>query len=506
MRRDTLLFAVAGIGIGVGAAVLMTRGDGLSPGAAMAQEPGPGLAPDEIIDRQHAAASRDSLPQAAPEEMTAAVAAALSGDQPDDAIVTLAGSGERPAYAIPASLAVIEVRPGDTLMNLLTDKGVDRREAHAAIEALRTVFDPRHLRAGQRLALALSPSALGFRSTSDTVGNDTDPAPVDRPVSEAGRDDGPLMLQRVVFRPRDTQEIAVARDADGNFTAAERARALVPRRTVASGTIDSSLYVAADRAGLPPAVIVTMMKPFAYDVDFQRDIRPGDSFTVMYDRMIDPQTGEDVRQGLPAYAELQVGGRVLTAYRFVDDDGDAAYFTAAGRDVRKALLLTPIDGARVSSGYGLRRHPVLGYTKMHRGVDFAAPRGTSIYAAGNGVIDRIGRWGAYGNYIRIRHGSTRYSTAYAHMHRFARGLRKGMTVKQGQVIGFVGSTGRSTGPHLHYEVLRNGKQVNPRTIEQLDGQQLEGSNLARFEDHKRRIDRQIRRMLAERALLKVSAE
>jgi len=492
MRRDTLLIAVLGLTLGVGTAVMLTQGDGLSSTAAMAREPGAGLTKEEILDieRRNALAGQGGLPGSA-DQLAAAFAAALSGRDPEEALVTVSGEGERPAYSIPASLAVIEVQPGDTLMNLLVDKGVDRREAYAAIEALRQVFDPRDLRAGQRLALALSPSAMGFRPD---IRAEAEPLPTE---------DGPLTLQRVVFRPRDTQEIAVARDAEGNFTAEESARELVAQPAVATGTIDSSLYVAADRAGLPPAVIVTMMKPFGYDVDFQRDIQSGDGFTVLYERLLDPQTGEEVRQGLPLYAEMRLGDKVLTAYLFTDDEGDEAYFNAEGRDVRKALMMTPIDGARLSSGFGLRRHPVLGYTKMHKGVDFAAARGTPIYAAGNGVIERIGRWGAYGKYIRIRHGSTHYSTAYAHMHRFAKGLRKGARVKQGQVIGYVGSTGRSTGPHLHYEVLKAGKQVNPRAIKQLDGRQLKGRELARFEEHKERIDRMANRMLAERAIVQL---
>ncbi|MCH7814405.1 MAG: M23 family metallopeptidase, partial [Planctomycetes bacterium] len=164
------------------------------------------------------------------------------------------------------------------------------------------------------------------------------------------------------------------------------------------------------------------------------------------------------------------------------------YFDAKGRSARKALMRTPIDGARLSSVFGRRRHPILGYNKLHRGVDFAAPRGTPIYAAGNGVIVRAGRNGAYGKYVRIRHNA-RYATAYAHMSGFARGTRKGKRVTQGQVIGYVGTTGRSTGPHLHYEILAGGVRTNPMKLRMPSGRKLKGAELARFQQTRAGIER-----------------
>ena len=174
-----------------------------------------------------------------------------------------------------------------------------------------------------------------------------------------------------------------------------------------------------------------------------------------------------------------LSGKEFRLYRHETSDGEVDYFDAKGRSSRKALIMTPIDGARISSGFGRRKHPILGYTKMHRGTDFAAPSGTPVYAAGNGVVEKAGRNGGYGQYIRIRHNGT-YKTAYAHLSGYARGITSGARVKQGEVIGYVGTTGRSTGPHLHYEVLLENKQINPKKLNLPSGRTLTGKELARF--------------------------
>jgi murein DD-endopeptidase MepM/ murein hydrolase activator NlpD len=185
------------------------------------------------------------------------------------------------------------------------------------------------------------------------------------------------------------------------------------------------------------------------------------------------------RSGEILFAELRLSGVRHRLYRFKAEDRRAEYFDYKGRSAQKALMKTPIDGARLSSGYGRRRHPILGYTRMHRGIDFAAPRGTPVYSAGNGTVVRAGRNGSYGKYIRIRHNG-RYSTAYAHLNGYARGLRKGRRVRQGQIVGYVGSTGRSTGPHLHYEILVGNRQVNPFRIKLPSGRRLGGRELKEF--------------------------
>ncbi|MCK5275569.1 MAG: M23 family metallopeptidase, partial [Alphaproteobacteria bacterium] len=217
---------------------------------------------------------------------------------------------------------------------------------------------------------------------------------------------------------------------------------------------------------------------FSWDVDFQRDIRKGDGFEVMYERFFD-DNGELAHNGEVVYASLTLSGKRHAVYRHILKNGDVDYFDEKGQSAKKALMRTPIDGARLSSGFGKRKHPILGYTKMHKGLDFAAPRGTPIYAAGNGTVNYAGKKGGYGNYVRIRHNGT-YQTAYAHMSGIARGVRKGKRVNQGQVIGYVGTTGRSTGNHLHYEVIRNGKFINSRRMHLPSGKALKGDDLAAF--------------------------
>ena len=233
-------------------------------------------------------------------------------------------------------------------------------------------------------------------------------------------------------------------------------------------------------------MLVELIRAYSWDVDFQRDIRSGDTFQVMYERVYD-EHGNHVHSGNIRFAQLTLSGKRHPIYRYRSKDGDDDYFDERGQSARKALMRTPIDGARLSSGFGRRRHPILGYNKMHRGVDFAAPRGTSIYAAGNGTIIKAGRNGAYGIYIRIRHNN-RYSTAYGHMKGLARSARRGKRVTQGQIIGYVGTTGRSTGPHLHYEILSNGRRTNPMKIKMPSGRKLKGGALAAFQAARASID------------------
>jgi murein DD-endopeptidase MepM/ murein hydrolase activator NlpD len=196
-----------------------------------------------------------------------------------------------------------------------------------------------------------------------------------------------------------------------------------------------------------------------------------------------------------------LSGKTITLYRFkTNDDGITDYYDEKGQSVRKSLMRTPIDGARLTSGFGKRKHPVLGYTKMHRGVDFGARTGTPIMAAGNGVVEFAARNGGYGNYVRIRHNNS-YKTAYAHMSKYGKGIRKGTQVKQGQIIGYVGTTGRSTGPHLHYEVHKNGTQINPLSVKLPAGRKLEGKMLTAFNATKENIRREVAGVELETQLL-----
>jgi murein DD-endopeptidase MepM/ murein hydrolase activator NlpD len=253
----------------------------------------------------------------------------------------------------------------------------------------------------------------------------------------------------------------------------------------AAGDIDLSLYAAAESARVPARVIVDLIRLYSFDVDFQRDIHAGDRFEVYYEVL--RSDGRQVQTGEILYARLTVGGRELPLYRFRHRDGDVEYYNDKGESARKALMKTPIDGARLSSGFGLRRHPILGYTKMHRGIDFAAPTGTPIMAAGDGQVELAGWNGAYGRYVRVRHNSE-FRTAYAHMTRIAKSVRAGRRVKQGDIIGYVGTTGRSTGPHLHYEVLRGSKQVNPMGLKLPTGRTLSGAERTAFQKFKTTVE------------------
>lgn len=190
------------------------------------------------------------------------------------------------------------------------------------------------------------------------------------------------------------------------------------------------------------------------------------------------------------YAALTLSGKTMRLYRYKDSSGRIDYYNELGHSVRKALLKTPIDGAKLTSRFGMRDHPILGYTVMHRGVDFGAPQGTPIFAAGDGTVEDLGERSGYGRYIRVRHSGT-YSTAYAHMSGYGRGLKTGMRVRQGQVIGYVGMTGRATGPHLHFEVIRDGKQINPVTVKFPTGEKLQGQELQRFQSIKSDLDRSL---------------
>ncbi len=224
------------------------------------------------------------------------------------------------------------------------------------------------------------------------------------------------------------------------------------------GEISSSLYTSAANAGLTSGETKALSDIFRYTVDFERDLRKGDHFEALFEKKPNGAYGEVL------YAKLTNRGSEIALYRGIDDvTGEVGYFDAAGKTNKRSLMRTPVAGAQVSSHFGMRMHPVLGYSKMHRGTDFRARRGTPIFAAGDGIVDSIGRKGAYGEYIRIRHNSN-YKTAYAHLSRYAEGLNYGDRVRQGDIIGYVGSTGRSTGPHLHFEILENGNQINPLKI------------------------------------------
>jgi murein DD-endopeptidase MepM/ murein hydrolase activator NlpD len=377
---------------------------------------------------------------------------------------TSAGSANGPIEQI------IQVQKGDTLMSVLADAGIKLNEAHAAILALSDVFSPRQLMPGQPIKLTLAP---GDESDAETDGTSQPP----------------LQLVALSLQPSVAKNVELTRGLDGAFTAQSTDVPLHRQTTAVAGIIQSSLFEAGQSDGVPIEVMSEIIHAFSYDVDFQRDIQPGDGYEVLYDRYEDAD-GNLAKTGNILYASLTLSGKKLALYRFTTADGRTDWFNPKGDSVRKALLRTPIDGAKITSGFGMRMHPILGYSLMHKGVDFGAPIGTPIYAAGDGVIQQIGPFAGYGNYIRIKH-TTQFGTAYGHMSRFAGGLRVGSHVHQGQVIAYVGMTGRATGPHLHFEVIKDGKQINPQSIKLPSGEKLQGKELKSFMALVANINRQL---------------
>ena len=288
----------------------------------------------------------------------------------------------------------------------------------------------------------------------------------------------------LLFPINNTISIEV-RKSKNKFIVKENILQLYKKEVVVKSVINNNLYSSAIQSGIEPNIIIEFARIFGFEVDFQRDIRKGDWFELLYEKFEDDN--ERVRDtGKIIYASMFVNGEEINLYHFKDKNSDD-FFNIKGQSITKSLMKTPINGARLSSSFGMRKHPILGYNKMHRGTDFAAPSGTPIMASGSGTITRA-RWcGGGGNCVKIRHNST-YETIYAHMKSFAKGIKEGKKVKQGQIIGYVGSTGMSTGPHLHYEVVVNGKKVNSQRLKLPSGKKLKGEARKDFELKRIKID------------------
>lgn len=356
---------------------------------------------------------------------------------------------------------------GETLSDLLIELGASPAEAH---RALAPVFEADYV--DPRRVLPGLSATLTFVADSDTT-----------------------RLLGVSLRTGEDHSILSSTNAAGDFEATRLAARLEPQPVRIAGEVSSSLYVAALEQGAGDQQVVDFAQIFAYDVDFQREIHPGDRFEIVYESLVD-ERGHPVRLGEVIFASLD--GRALKRdfyFHVPSDDGVSDYFDENGDSATKFLMKTPINGARLSSNFGMRRHPISGYSRLHKGTDFAAPTGTPVYAAGHGTVERASRNGGYGHYVRLRHANG-YKTAYAHLSRYGPGIRSGRTVRQGDVIGYVGSTGASTGPHLHYEVMINGRHVNAMALELPTGRKLseDEAMLAEFLERKREID-QIRRAL-----------
>ena len=297
-------------------------------------------------------------------------------------------------------------------------------------------------------------------------------------------EDGTNSIVNFVYPLNNTTSVEIRKSQD-KFLVKENILQLYKKEVVIKNMIKNNLYSSAVDSGVEPNIIIEFARIFGFEVDFQRDIRKGDWFEILYEKFEDDNN--KVRDtGKIIYASMYVNGEEINLYNFKFKN-DEDYFDIKGKSITKSLMKTPINGARLSSSFGMRKHPILGYNKMHRGTDFAAPSGTPIMASGSGTVTRA-RWcGGGGNCVKIKHNST-YETIYAHMKAFAKGIKEGKKVKQGQIIGYVGSTGLSTGPHLHYEVLVNGKKVNSQKLKLPSGKILKGEQRKQFELDRIKID------------------
>ena len=288
--------------------------------------------------------------------------------------------------------------------------------------------------------------------------------------------------------------IEISKNEDGNIESKKVITKLYKKISLAENSIKNNLYSSALEVKLSPETIIEFARIFGFEIDFQRDIRKNDYFKILFEKYFD-ENGEYIKSGSIIYAHMLVNNRDITLYKFGDDKG-YGYFDIDGKSVEKALMKTPINGARLSSPFGKRKHPILGYTKLHTGTDFAAPSGTPIMASGTGTITRAKWCGGGGNCIKIKHNST-YETVYAHMKNFAKGMKVGKKVRQGQIIGYVGSTGMSTGPHLHYEVIINGKKANSQKLKLPSGKILKNEERQKFEIHRIKTDVMIAELINE---------
>ena len=297
-------------------------------------------------------------------------------------------------------------------------------------------------------------------------------------------EDGSNTVINLSYPINNSTSINISKFQD-SFLVKENILQLYKKEVVVKNTIETNLYSSATELGVEPNIIVEFARIFGFEVDFQRDIRKGDWFEILYEKFEDDN--DKVRDtGKIIFASMYVNGEEINLYNFEYND-EEEYYDIKGKSITKSLMKTPINGARLSSSFGMRKHPILGYNKMHKGTDFAAPSGTPIMASGSGTITRS-RWcGGGGNCVKIKHNST-YKTIYAHMKGFAKGIKEGRKVKQGQIIGYVGSTGLSTGPHLHYEVLVNGKKVNSQKLKLPSGKILKGNERKQFEIDRIKID------------------
>ncbi|HET7930461.1 MAG TPA: peptidoglycan DD-metalloendopeptidase family protein [Rhodanobacteraceae bacterium] len=347
------------------------------------------------------------------------------------------------AQPVVAAWKTVEVQPGETLSEIFEAQGLSAANLASVMASGKDTGALKSLHPGDELGFQIGPKGefQGFR-----------------------------------YQPDSATLVTLTAAASG-LQATVTTLPVERRMHFAHGVVKGSLFAAGEKAGLSEVMVLKLADVFKYDIDFVKDLKAGDQFTVVYDDIY--RNGSYTRAGDVIAAEFINNGHRYTAYRFKQADGSIAYYSQDGRPLRKALLRTPVAFTRISSRFGMRKHPILGYTRLHKGVDYAAPTGTPIHAAGDGVIVRRGWVHGYGNFIEIK-DTPKYSTAYGHMSRFAKGLHVGSHVHQGEVIGYVGQTGMATGPHLHYEVRVNGRPENPLTVTMPKPQPLDSKLMAAF--------------------------
>jgi len=350
-----------------------------------------------------------------------------------------------------------EIKKGDTIQKILKKYKVKNNEIQNVINQYKKYSSPSQLFVGNKIDIIIEKN-----STSDNSS----------------------ILKFFVPITKSTA-IEIIKDSEDKIVSKKIITKLYKKKILTENIISKNLYSSAVEANINPDTIIEFARIFGFEIDFQRDIRKNDYFKILYEKYYD-EHGEFIKSGSILYAHMTVNNREISLYKFGDDEG-YGYFDINGKSVEKALMKTPINGARLSSSFGMRKHPIQGFNKMHTGTDFAAPMGTPIMASGSGTITRAKWCGGGGNCIKIKHNSI-YDTIYAHMKNFAKGMKSGKKVRQGEIIGYVGSTGMSTGPHLHYEVLINGKKVNSQKLKLPSGKVLKDKERTQFEIHRIKTD------------------
>ena len=361
-----------------------------------------------------------------------------------------------------------EIKKGDSIQKILKKLEINNADIQTVISQYNKYGSPNQLLTGNKIEIIIKKDLSGNNKNNQIIKFSV-------PITKS-------------------TTIRISKDEEGSLLSEKIITRLYKKIVIAENIILKNLYSSAIEAKMNPDIIIEFARIFGFEIDFQRDVRKNDYFKILYEKYFD-EDGEFVKSGSIMYAHMNINNREITLYKF-GDDKNYGYFDTNGKSVEKALMKTPINGARLSSPFGMRKHPILGFNKKHLGTDFAAPMGTPIMASGSGTITRIKWCGGGGNCIKIKHNST-YETIYAHMKSFAKGMRKGKKVRQGQIIGYVGSTGMSTGPHLHYEVIVNGKKVNSQTLKLPSGKVLKNNERQLFEIQRIKTDVLIAETLAK---------